>query len=94
MLHASLTGLCRIACSDTVSTSFVPVGNTYRLISTPQTFSYFCTFLLAMTINSDAQQPGQAELGSVVNKDRLPDFVDRDSLPYINAVIKECLRWH
>ena len=59
-----------------------------------QTFSYFCTFLLAMTINSDAQRRGQAELDSVVGKDRLPDFSDRNSLPFINAIIKECLRWH
>ena len=58
-----------------------------------QTFSYFCTFLLAMTINSDAQRRGQAELDSVVGKDRLPDFSDRNSLPFINAIIKECLRW-
>ena len=58
-----------------------------------QTFSYFCTFLLAMTTNLDAQRRGQAELDSVVGKDRLPDFSDRNSLPFINAIVKEALRW-
>lgn len=29
-----------------------------------------------------------------VCKGRLPDFSDFDSLPYIHAIVKECLRWH
>ena len=40
------------------------------------------------------QQKAQAELDSVVGPHRLPEFSDRDSLPYINALIKELLRWH
>lgn len=36
----------------------------------------------------------QAELDSVVGSERLPCLNDRDSLPYINAVCKEVLRWH
>ena len=35
----------------------------------------------------------QAELDAVVGPDRLPDWDDRESLPYVNAVIKESLRW-
>ena len=46
-----------------------------------------------MTIHSDAQRRAQTELDAVVGKDRLPDFSDRESLPYVNALIKECLRW-
>ena len=63
-------------------------------MSTLQTFSYFSSFLLAMTIHSDAQRRAQTELDAVVGKDRLPNFSDRESLPYVNALIKECLRWH
>ena len=59
-----------------------------------QTFSYFSSFLLAMTIHSDAQRRAQTELDAVVRGDRLPNFSDRESLPYVNALIKECLRWH
>ena len=64
------------------------------LTSNSQTFSYLCTFFLAMAANSGAQRRGQAELDLVVGQGRLPDFSDRDSLPYVNAIIKECLRWH
>ena len=34
------------------------------------------------------------ELDAVVGPDRLPDFSDRASLPYVDAVIKEMIRWH
>ena len=47
-----------------------------------------------MVINPEAQRRGQAELDSVVGRDRLPDFTDRDALPYVNAIVKECFRWH
>ena len=47
-----------------------------------------------MVINPEAQRRGQAELDSVVGRDRLPNFTDRDALPYVNAIVKELLRWH
>jgi len=51
-------------------------------------------FFLAMTIYPDIQARAQAELDSVVGNDRLPTFDDRDSLPYVNAICKEVLRWN
>lgn len=51
-------------------------------------------FFLAMVLFPDVQTKAQAELDSVVSGERLPCFEDRDSLPYINAVCKEVLRWH
>ena len=35
----------------------------------------------------------QAELDAVVGPHRLPDFDDQESLVYVNALIKEALRW-
>lgn len=35
----------------------------------------------------------QAELDSVVGNERLPTFADTENLPYIDAVLKESLRW-
>ncbi|KAF8874927.1 hypothetical protein BD779DRAFT_1450496, partial [Infundibulicybe gibba] len=35
----------------------------------------------------------QDELDSVGNTSR-PDFADKDSLPYVNAITEELLRWH
>lgn len=50
------------------------------------------TFLLMMTLHPDTQRRAQRELDEVVGSGRLPQFSDRDSLPYISAIIKECLR--
>ncbi|KAI9571565.1 cytochrome P450 [Boletus coccyginus] len=51
-------------------------------------------FFLAMVLFPEVQAKAQAELDTVVGRERLPSFSDRDSLPYVNAVWKEVLRWH
>jgi cytochrome P450 len=35
----------------------------------------------------------QAEIESVVGPDRMPDFDDKERLPYIRAIVNETLRW-
>jgi hypothetical protein len=52
------------------------------------------TLFLAMALYPEVQKKAQAEIDAVVGPNRLPDFPDRPSLPYINAVIKESLRWN
>ncbi|KAG6375615.1 cytochrome P450 [Boletus reticuloceps] len=52
------------------------------------------SFFLAMILFPEVQAKAQAELDAVVGSERLPSFNDRDSLPYINAICKEVLRWH
>ena len=47
-----------------------------------------------MTLYPEVQKKAQAEIDAVVGPSRLPDFHDRPSLPYINAVIKESSRWN
>lgn len=51
-------------------------------------------FFLAMVNNPEVQAKARKELDAVVGPDRLPTFDDRDSLPYVNAIVKETLRWH
>ena len=51
------------------------------------------TFLLAMILNPKVLKKAQDELDRVVGKDRLPDLSDKDDLPYIDAIMKEVLRW-
>ena len=46
-----------------------------------------------MSLNPTVLQRAQAELDSVVGPNRLPNFDDRSSLVYVEAVIKEALRW-
>ena len=47
-----------------------------------------------MTQYPEVQRKAQLELDTVVGRDRLPEFSDLDSLPYIRAIVKELLRWH
>ena len=47
-----------------------------------------------MSLNPDVQEKAQAELDAVVGPHRLPNPQDRVSLPYLDAILKECLRWH
>ena len=47
-----------------------------------------------MALYPEVQKKAQAEIDAVVGPHRLPDFHDRPSLPYINAVVKESSRWN
>ncbi|KAF8124374.1 cytochrome P450 [Boletus edulis] len=51
-------------------------------------------FYLAMTLYPDVMKKAQRELDSVVGTNRLPTFADRPSLPYVEALFTEILRWH
>jgi Fe-S cluster biosynthesis and repair protein YggX len=41
----------------------------------------------------EALRKAQAEIDAIVGINRLPDFNDRPYLPYVNAIIKEMMRW-
>ena len=49
---------------------------------------------LAMSLYPEVQRKAQAELDAIVGPNRLPNFDDRNSLVYVNAIVKESLRWH
>ncbi|KIJ32411.1 hypothetical protein M422DRAFT_265740 [Sphaerobolus stellatus SS14] len=57
------------------------------------TVSTIHTFFCAMAMYPEVQKKAQREIDHVVGSARLPDFGDKNSLPYINAIIKESLRW-
>ncbi|KAG9088543.1 hypothetical protein FS749_002077, partial [Ceratobasidium sp. UAMH 11750] len=58
------------------------------------TVSAISSFFAAMVHYPSIQQAAQDEIQRVVGTDRLPTYSDRDSLPYIEALYKEVLRWH
>ncbi|CAI7648233.1 unnamed protein product [Penicillium palitans] len=58
------------------------------------TVSSIASFFLAMALFPEAQRKAQQELDTVIGSDRLPQFQDRDNLPYMDALVKEVLRWH
>ncbi|OAX38075.1 cytochrome P450 [Rhizopogon vinicolor AM-OR11-026] len=57
------------------------------------TTSTLMVFVLAMVLHPDVQKRAQAEIDLVIGRDRLPTFDDRTSLPYIDAIFRETLRW-
>lgn len=49
---------------------------------------------MAMATHPDKLKIAQRELDSIVGFDRLPTMDDRETLPYVHAIVKETLRWH
>ncbi|CAE6436395.1 unnamed protein product [Rhizoctonia solani] len=45
-----------------------------------------------MALYPEVAQRAQAEIDSVVGRGRLPDFTDRESLPYVEALLQELMR--
>ena len=46
-----------------------------------------------MAMYPDVQYKAQAGIDAAIGCDRLPDLNDLDSLPFIDAIVKETLRW-
>ncbi|KAI0291302.1 cytochrome P450 [Russula brevipes] len=55
--------------------------------------SSMSSLFLALTLYPEVQKRAQAELDSVISRDRLPIFEDKQRLPYIEAICKELTRW-
>lgn len=51
-------------------------------------------FILAMIMQPDVQERAHDLIEKVVGTERLPTFEDRSKLPYVDAILRECLRWH
>jgi len=47
-----------------------------------------------MVLNPKAMKKAQEELDRVVGKGELPDYSHKERLPYIDALVKEVLRWN
>ncbi|PBK94798.1 cytochrome P450 [Armillaria gallica] len=58
------------------------------------TVSSVYAFFKAMLLYPEVQAKAQAELDAVIGDDKLPQFDDRERLPYVNALVLEVLRWH
>uniref|UniRef100_A0A0W0F7L8 Cytochrome P450 n=1 Tax=Moniliophthora roreri TaxID=221103 RepID=A0A0W0F7L8_MONRR len=79
--------------ADTVHAS-VPAMIVTNGIELGQTSSSTGTFFLAMARNIHSQKKAQQEIDAVVGRGRLPNLDDRDSLPYVEAVYQEVMRWY
>ncbi|KAF2792015.1 cytochrome P450 [Melanomma pulvis-pyrius CBS 109.77] len=57
------------------------------------TWSTLVIFVLNMVLRPDIQEKAQVMIDAVVGPRRLPTFADRPSLPYIDYIVQETLRW-
>ncbi|KAJ3516368.1 hypothetical protein NLJ89_g1159 [Agrocybe chaxingu] len=64
------------------------------LAGSDTTASLLLTWMLAMARYPEVQAHAQSEVDAVTRGLRLPDFDDRNSTPYIDAMITETMRWH
>lgn len=69
------------------------IAGTLYLGGADTTVASVVAFFLAMLVYPDVQRKAQEEIDRVVGTARLPDFTDRQSLPYLSGVIDECIRW-
>ncbi|KAJ6604989.1 cytochrome P450 [Mycena sp. CBHHK59/15] len=59
------------------------------------TLSILMSFFLAMVLHPAIQECAFAEIQHAIpDGDRLPVFADRAKLPYVDAIVWECLRWN
>ncbi|KAF9483544.1 cytochrome P450 [Pholiota conissans] len=58
-----------------------------------QNTSVLGTFFSAMAMFPDVQAKAQKEIDLIIGSERLVNFEDRSSLPYIEALRREILRW-
>ncbi|KAF7363652.1 O-methylsterigmatocystin oxidoreductase [Mycena sanguinolenta] len=57
------------------------------------TAATLASFFLAMATHPESQKKAQAEIDTVVGTHRFPEFEDRSSLPYVEALYREVMRW-
>ncbi|EJF62441.1 cytochrome P450 [Dichomitus squalens LYAD-421 SS1] len=58
------------------------------------TVSVLGSFFLAMTLHPKIQEKARSQLDRVIGPHCLPGFSDQPSLPYIEAILRESLRWN
>ncbi|KAF9456730.1 cytochrome P450 [Collybia nuda] len=58
------------------------------------TWGTLSMFFLIMMLYPECQAKAQAEIDAVIGSGRLPDFDDRQLLPYLECVVQETLRWN
>ncbi|KAG0694835.1 cytochrome P450 [Suillus ampliporus] len=79
---------------DVITTAVKEAASIAFGAASETTSSTLLVFLLAMVLHPELQAKAQAEIDRVVGRDRLPNFDDRPALPYVEAILRETLRWH
>ncbi|EJD42956.1 cytochrome P450 [Auricularia subglabra TFB-10046 SS5] len=54
--------------------------------------SLICSFVLCMVLHPEKQKAAREEIDRVLGRGIMPTFADRDSLPYVSAILLEVIR--
>ncbi|KAH9477961.1 Cytochrome P450 monooxygenase 208 [Psilocybe cubensis] len=82
-----------VGVSEEEEEAVMSVASTAYAAGSDTTQSATGTFLYLMVLHPDIQKKAQAEIDSVLGGKRLPTYEDRPSMPYIEAIYREVLRW-
>jgi len=55
--------------------------------------AFLQSFVLALVCHPELQRKAQQEVDALISEDRLPTIEDYEKLPYVNALVKEVLRY-
>ncbi|KAK7472778.1 hypothetical protein VKT23_000886 [Stygiomarasmius scandens] len=70
------------------------VAGTMYAAAEDTTVCVLLSFVLAMVLHPETYKKAQEEMDKVVGAVRLPSIEDRDSLPFLECVLKEVYRWN
>jgi len=95
-MRKSSSSLPLLYCMEVGRSDYRPMTaiNNLLIAGSDTTAATNASFVLAMTMHPETQKKAQEELDRVIGPDRLPTWEDRDQLPYIDAILKETLRWN
>ncbi|KAG2141287.1 cytochrome P450 [Suillus clintonianus] len=92
--HSLVADFLSQAHDDAGEDTMKGVALTGFLAGIETTASTLQVFLLAMVLFPDVQARARAEIDQVVRHDAMPCIDDRASLPYLDAILREVLRWY
>ncbi|KAF8973003.1 cytochrome P450 [Flammula alnicola] len=81
-----------VGASEEEESAVEDIAHTLYGAASDTTVSTSGTFFYQMAIHPEVQKKAQEEIDRVVGSERLPDFEDRPSLPYVEAIYREVMR--
>jgi hypothetical protein len=86
--------ILHVAGTDSVSVILQILYHTWLWLTFMcQTWASLSIFILSMILYPECQAQAQAEIDSVIGSEHLPEFSDRASLPYVECILQETLRY-
>ncbi|KAG1876669.1 cytochrome P450 [Suillus subalutaceus] len=92
--HSLVTDFLSQAHDDADEETMKAVALMAYIAGMETTASALQKFLLAMVLYPDVQARARAEIDQVVRHDKMPCLDDRVSLPYLDAILREVMRWY